>query len=460
MGEASNVLLFVLALLAPRWLGPTSFGYFTTGLAFVGVFRVLPDFGMAYASTLAISRDRSLAERLTGGILGFQAVLSVVTLALCLLAGRGLYDGVAWAAVAILSVDLIFKSLKGTFRWVLKALERFDAEAVSLLVERALLLGLGVAVLASGRGVVALCLVFAAVRLAEALALSGYIHWRVLPLRPRYEPALWWDLLRKGLPYAWAGAMITLVFDIDAVLLEAMRGAQEVGFYRAPVQVLAGLMLVPRVLGYAFIPAMAALHAKAPETVSEMYRRGSKYLLVAGLPIAAFAVLESPRFVHALFGAEYAPSGPACRVLLPAAVFMFLSNFGETTLACVNRWRTIVVVSTVTLALNVALNLVWVPRHGFLGSSWATLVTEATYFALGAAALRSYGLRASWAAIGWRPLLATVFFAVTLWLGRGLPLLAVSALASVVFVAATFAFGVWDEKEKGLVAGWLRRATA
>ena len=157
----------MLALLAPRWLGPTSFGYFTTGLAFVGVFRILPDFGMAYASTLAISRDRSLAERLTGGMLGFQAVLSVVTLAACLLAGSRLYEGVAWAAVAILSVDLIFKSLKGTFRWVLKAQERFDAEAVSLLAERALLLGLGVAVLASGRGVVALCVVFAAVRLVE-----------------------------------------------------------------------------------------------------------------------------------------------------------------------------------------------------------------------------------------------------------------------------------------------------
>lgn len=426
----------------------------------MGVFRVLPDFGMAYASTLAISRDRSVAERLTGGILGFQAVLSVVTLAACLLAGRTLYDGVAWAAVAILSVDLVFKSLKGTFRWVLKALERFDAEAVSLVAERALLLGLGVAVLASGRGVVALCLVFAAVRLVETLALGGFIHWRVLPLRPRYEPPLWWDLLRKGLPYAYAGAMITLVFDIDAVLLEAMRGAEEVGWYRAPVQVLAGLTLVPRVIGYAFIPTMAALHATSPATVSELYRRGSKYLLLAGLPVAAFGAIESPRFVQLLFGGEYAPSAAASRVLLPAAVFMFLSNFGETTLACVNRWRTIVIVSTLTLVLNVGLNLWWIPRYGFLGSSWATLVSEAAYFAMGALALRAYGHHAGWVSIAWRPLLATLAFAGALWAARGLPLLASASIASAVFVAATFAFGVWDAKERGLVTGWWRRWTA
>ena len=151
----------------------------------------------------------------------------------------------------------------------------------------------------------------------EAVALGGYIHRRVLPLRPRYDPPLWWELLGKGLPYAYAGAMITLIFDVDAVLLEAMRGATEVGFYRAPVQVLGGLTLIPRVIGYAFIPAMAALHATAPDTVSELYRRGSKYLMVVGLPIAAFGALESPRFVSALFGADTRrappPRASSCR---------------------------------------------------------------------------------------------------------------------------------------------------
>jgi O-antigen/teichoic acid export membrane protein len=138
---------------------------------------------------------------------------------------------------------------------------------------------------------------------------------------------------------------------------------------------------------------------------------------------------------------------------------MFLSNFGETTLACVNRWRTIVVVSTLTLALNIGLNLLWIPEHGFLGSSWATLLTEAAYFALGAVALRSYGLRASWMSSAWRPLAATALFALTLWAGRGLPLPASAALASLVFCAATFGFGVWDEKERALVTGWWKWAT-
>ena len=40
----------------------------------------------------------------------------------------------------------------------------------------------------------------------------------------------------------------------DAVLLEKMRGSLEVGWYSAPVRVLEGLTLIPRILGYAFNP--------------------------------------------------------------------------------------------------------------------------------------------------------------------------------------------------------------
>jgi len=456
VGEGSNVLLFLLGFLAARALGPAPFGEYSTAFAFVGLFRILPDFGMSYASTLAISRDRSLAERLLGGLLGFQAVLSVITVALCLGIGATRYRGVTWFALVILSVDLVLKSFKSTLRWALKALERFGTEAVSLLAERTLLLVLGVSVLAAGQGVRGFVLVFLGVRLLDTSALSAYVQRKVLPLRPRYDPALWWELLRKGLPFAYAGAMITLVFQVDTVLLEAMRGPTEVGWYRSPVLVLEGLTLVPRILGYALIPTMAAWAATRPEGVTELYRRGSKYLLLVGLPIAAFGVLESDRFIRFLFQDAYAPSAAASRILLPAAAFMFLSNFGETTLACVNRWGNIVVVSTLALVVNVALNLALIPRLGFVGAAWATLATEGVYFAATAIALARYGHRAGWPSLSWRPALSTLAFAAVLRLAHGWPLLVASLAACAAYAVAVVVLRAADARERALVADLLR----
>jgi O-antigen/teichoic acid export membrane protein len=457
VGEASNLILFLLGFLAARWLAPTAFGEYSTAFAFVGLFRLLPDFGMSYASTLAISRDRSIAARTAANLLGFQAVLSALTLALCLGLGRALYRDVTWIAVLVLSLDLVLKAVKSTLRWLLKGLERFGVEALSLLVERASILALGAASLAAGGGVVGFVLAFAGVRLLDTAGLAAYVHARVLPLRLAFDRRVWLDLFRRGLPFAYAGLMITLFFQVDAVMLEAMRGAREVGWYRAPVLVLEGLTLVPRVLSYALIPTMAALHGTNVQAVTALYQRGCKYLLLAGLPVVAFGALASDPFIAFLFGPDYGPSVAASRILLPAAAFMFLSNFGETTLACVNRWRTIVVVSTVCLVLNVVLNLVWIPSFGYQGAAWATLVTEGTYFALGAIALSVQGHRIGWPSLAVRPVLATGAFAAVLWAARDLPLLVSSLLACAAFALATIVLRVWDRQERALILEMLRR---
>jgi len=434
-----------------------AFGQYSAAFAYVGLFRMLPDLGMSYASTLAISRDRSQALRLVSNLLGFQAVLSVVTLALCLSLGRALFEGVTWTAVLVLSLDLVLKAVKSTLRWLLKSFERFGAEAVSLAIERVAILVLGIAALRAGYGVVGFVLVFALVRIFDTAGLALWVRARVLPVEPAYDRALWWELLRKGLPYAYAGAAILMFFQVDQVMLEQMRGPAEVGYYGAPVRVLEGLTLVPRILGYALIPTLAALHPASPATIAALYGRGSKYLLLVGLPIALFGLLMSEPLMLLLFGAEYGPSAQASRLLLPSAVFMFLSNFGETALACVDRWRTIVAVSTAALALNVTLNLLWIPRYGFEGAAWATLATEAAYFALGALALFAYGYRISWLRLSLRPFAAGAVFAAVLWFSRDLGLFSASILASVSWVLATFALGVWDQKEKDLAHSLLRR---
>ena len=413
----------------------------------MGLFRILPDFGMSYASTLKVSRDRSLAGRVFGNLLGFQAVLSVLTVALCLALGRALFEGVTWFAVLVLSADLVLKSVKSTLRWLLKGFELFGTEAASLLLERCALLAFGVWSLRAGGGVEGFVLVFAAVRLVDSFGLLAWIHARVLPVRPAYDGAAWWELFRRGLPFAYAGAMITAFAQVDAVMLEQMRGAREVGFYGAPVRIFEGLTLVPRILGYALIPTLAALHHQGSPLVSELYRRGCKYLVLAGLPIAAFGAIAAEPFVLALFGTDYAPSVPAARILIPAAAFMFLSNFGETTLACIDRWGTIVVVSTLALALNVCLNLVWIPGHGYLGAAASTLATEAAYFLMTAVALAVHGHRARWPSLLLKPLAATVPFALILWWLLPLSALVASVAASAAFALATLLLRVWDKSE-------------
>jgi O-antigen/teichoic acid export membrane protein len=286
---------------------------------------------------------------------------------------------------------------------------------------------------------------------ADTAGLFIYVHRRVAKLPLRREPAVWEQLFRRGLPFAYAGIMITVFFFIGTVMLERMRGAQEAGWYSAPLRVLEGLTLLPRVIGYTFIPTMAAAHLAEPEMVGKLYRRGSKYLLVVGLPLAAFSILAAPSFVPILFGAEYGPSVIATQLMLPAALFMFLSNFGETTLACVNRWNSIVANATVVLAVNLTLNFLLIWKYGYVGAAAATLGTEAVYFFATAVALRRAGHHGAWLRIGAGPVLAAALFAGVFWAARPFGFVASGLLATAVYLPATFVFRVWDDHEKALL---------
>jgi O-antigen/teichoic acid export membrane protein len=444
-----------LGFVMGRALGPTAFGQFAAATAFVGFFRILPDFGMSYASTLEVARDRARAAPFFGALLAFQAALSALTLALAIGLGAWLYEGTLFTAVVVLSVDLVLKAIKASLRWLLKSHERFGSEALSLSIERGLLLALGMASLMHGGGLTGLVAVFAGVRLLDTLGLGVWVHRRVLALVPRWDPTLWRELFVKGLPFAYAGVMVTLFFQVDQVMLERLRGASETGFYKAPVLVLEGLTLVPRVFGFAFIPTMAAQWATRPDLVAALYRRGLKYLVLVGLPIAAFGALAAEPFLGLLFGAAYAPSAAPARLLLPACVAMFVSNFAETTLACIGRVRVIVWTSTLALLINIALNALWIPRFGASGAAAATLLTEALYALLGTLALRRAGLSAPWPTLAWRPLLAAAVFALGLACTLPYGLLPAAGVASALWVAATFALGVWDASERAALRGLL-----
>src|SRR5262249_19040102 len=157
-------------------------GQYMAALAFTKLFAILPDFGMSYASTLAVSRDRTLAGRFFGSLLGLQALLSLGTLALCLAIGAASFSGVTRLAVLVLSFDLLLKAAQSTLRWLLKGFELFAAESLTLVAERLALLVLGVAVLRAGYGVLGFVVVFALVRTLDTAALYAYAHARVVRL--------------------------------------------------------------------------------------------------------------------------------------------------------------------------------------------------------------------------------------------------------------------------------------
>src|SRR5262249_32942096 len=87
----------------------------------------------------------------------------------------------------------------------------------------------------------------------------------------------------------------------------------------------------------------------------------------------AAALLARP-MIHLLFGNDFLPAAPAFVLLAVAMIFYGVNNIVSNYLAALPFPWFSVVIWIVICALNIGLNLLWIPAYGIMGASLSSLV--------------------------------------------------------------------------------------
>lgn len=181
--------------------------------------------------------------------------------------------------------------------------------------------------------------------------------------------------LREGIPFSIGFGADKLRESADSVLLLRLDRQVDAGVYGASTR-LVDMAVVPlRSLGHA---ANARLFEAGRESIRSG-RRMAVHVTAAALayavPVGALMALLGPTAIRVL-PSSYQSAGEAVRLLAlwPAAVA--LEMFVGTALTAVGHHRIRVVTNVASAALNIALNLLWIPDHGWRGSVAATMATS------------------------------------------------------------------------------------
>lgn len=121
--------------------------------------------------------------------------------------------------------------------------------------------------------------------------------------------------------------------------------------------------------------AARALGENNPQGAGMALRRGLVLALVAGLASAALMWLAGER-VFTAFGIEQSlvgPSAPVMKILALSVPLHLLYVAGTFFLEAIKKPGISTAVMWAANAVNLGLNLLWVPEHGAIGSAWATL---------------------------------------------------------------------------------------
>lgn len=382
--------LFITVLTA-EVLGVEGYGVMTVALSLAMIATGFTDVGMGAFSVREVARDRTRASLFLTNFL--LARILLVLLAMTVTLGAGLllgYRGLVLWAVVFAGIYTMSLSVITYARSFFQAFEVLRYEAISLLAEKAFVVGLGLTLLYVTRSPAGTLLGMAVGMALVTVLTLFWIHLRLAPLRPSaFSAAFVRSSLRRLIPFALIALLSVVYIRTNLILVEQLLGTTEAGQYGLAFRILEALNLIPMIVATSAIyPRLSALqHRGDLQTIRQVFRRGALALGAVGIAAAALIAWTAPaavEFVIRVRGIDpaFAASVPALQILVWSFPFAGLNALFHAGLIAMDHQRFLVLALAIGSALNIALNLFAIPTWGIVGASAATLGSEIVLFIL------------------------------------------------------------------------------
>ena len=383
------VLATGLAIVVPRYLGPSLHGTVRLGQSLWAIAAIL----------IAVGTDRSLQVKIAHhrgpglDLVGPTLVIRTITFAVCatvlgVYAAVGSGDSTLVGVLAILGIGVLLSTWNDTFNTAFIGLEQMSTPALVQAVWK-LLNFAGVLLLiklgSDVYGIVGMGVAASAVALM--ILLVRFRHVGRLELRHWRGPAP--RIIADGLPFMMNDSAVVLYQQIDVVVVSWVAGSEDVGWY-ATAELLAGSLIFPvTVITLTIFPTLARLHLHDRDGFTHLVKRTFSTLVMVAVPIGLGTTLVAPRFAPLLFGEEFRETGPVLAIFGPLIILTFGTILFANVAQATGRVRSWILIVLASALATIPLDLLLVPwsrdryGNGAIGAALAQVITEAAQFAIG-----------------------------------------------------------------------------
>lgn len=372
VGRVVNTLAMTLvSLFIARKFGAYGYGDFVKITTYIGFFYLFADFGFnaQFIQQKQASWQRLFGLRLIVGLFLIGVAALLLTL-FPLSVGQGYTTIVRNGIYLLLPAILTQATITTTNAYFQKNL-RYDLAARAQNIGSFVMIFFVILLAFTSRldgaiiGVVALIIGSAATAMSALASVST--------LGNRITPLFHWNTIRDDIRQTFPLGM-TLVFNLvyfhsDSVILTLTRSTQEVGVYGLAYK----LFELPLVLPIFYINAIYPLLIRAPSNRATFWK--SFWLLIAlSIVVSATFWIFAPllSFVRADFYQSVLP----LRVLLLGLPVFFVSALLMWLLIAQNKLWQLFVIHGFAMIVNIVLNALLIPIHGYMAAAWITIGCE------------------------------------------------------------------------------------
>ncbi len=388
-----ELLVGLVALLVP---------ILRSGVA-TGFFRFYYERELAPDASLVI---RTVFWFTTGGaVLGAVVGTALAAPISRALLGDSAHADLVRVAFLLLLVQMLYEQLTSLYR----VEERSVAFAVAALANLAITVATSLAlVVAAHMGALGAMLGNAA---GTTIVLAWLLWDRRRELRPAWDRDLIRAMNRFGLPLLPAGLALWLVDFSDRYLLAQFRTTHDVGVYAVGVKLASAMILVQLAFRTAW-PAFAYSITDDAEA-RRAFSFVLTYIAFVGGWVSLTLGLVAPWLVPLVTDQTFAAAGAIVGPLAFAGALLTAYTMLAIVIARSNRTGRTWLIASAGAALNVAANLVLIPRYGILGASVATVAASLVLVAATVwSGQRIYPVAYQWRRVGLATITAVALYAI------------------------------------------------
>lgn len=357
-----------------RYLGPTDYGLFSFAVALVALFSAVAACGLPQVVVRDLvthpgERTAILGSALALRLLGGLAAMALVLTTTALLRPGDWRTLLITLTVACCSLPQAWDVIDYDYQ------SRIDARPIVIARNTSFAVLAAVKVLLVLLRAPLVC--FAAALVGEA-ALSELLmarRWRADGLGVSVTAASWVrmrQLAAVSWPLVIAGLSVSLYMRIDQVMLGKMLGNTGVGLFSAAVRVSEAFYFVPIAVCASVAPVLTATRGRSRREYMQRLLRVMRLLAWLAVAVAAGFTALSHHIILALYGPRYAAAAAVLSIHTWAGVLVSLGVCGNLWLTNEGYLRYSMYQTLVGAVVNVALNLIMIPRFGIIGAAWAS----------------------------------------------------------------------------------------
>ncbi|MBS1937855.1 MAG: polysaccharide biosynthesis C-terminal domain-containing protein [Bacteroidetes bacterium] len=381
--------------------GTAAYGGYAALLSLTFLLNILLDLGVTNWNTRHIARHAHLMHKHVSGIITARALLAVLY-GMAIFAAAWLlgYRGGQLKLLGILAFNQVLVATVLYLRSNVAGSQRFAQDSLLSVLDRVLLIGICAWLLWGRKHGGPFPIEWFAWAQTAAYGLTAVTALLLVArhaggLRPRWNPAFTFSILRQSFPYALLVLLMSFYYRTDSIMLERILpdGALQAGIYAQGFRFFEAFNMLGFLLAGLLLPMYSRM-LKHGEDVGPLTGLALRLVLAGCIAVS----ITGSAWAHEVMALRYhehtEQSAPAFAVLIWCFTAVCVTYIFGTLLTASGDLRMLNRMAAGGMVLNIGLNLVLIPHWQVLGAACASLATQGLMaLAQGAIAARRHRLR-------------------------------------------------------------------